>query len=258
MRAGALRALSAASLLTLAPLLWLQARRVRRVTPRLPPAEGPQEGLVGAGAEPLRLLVVGESTAVGVGVSRHGEGLAGHTARTLAGLTGRPIVWRVLGRSGASARKLVAEFIEPAAPIEADVVIVALGVNDTISLSSVGHWTRALESLFQAVRRSSPGAAIVLSGAPPMQHFPALPSPLRQVLGLRAAVLDCAAMAWAATKTALAHVPHPPAPTAQVAELFCADGFHPSARGYEQWGAALAAAASDILKKSAAADRPKR
>lgn len=96
----------------------------------------------------------------------------------------------MLGRGGASARDLVTESIEPASPIDADVVIVALGVNDTISLSSVTRWVDALEALALCVRRSSPRAAIVLSGVPPMQLFPAFPAPLRQVLGLRARVLD--------------------------------------------------------------------
>ena len=79
-----------------------------------------------------------------------------------------------------------------------------------------------------------------------MQHFPALPAPLRHVLGLRASVLDRAAVAWASAKPAVAHVPHPRGPGAKV-DIFCADGFHPSALGYAQWGAALAAAAAAIL-----------
>jgi lysophospholipase L1-like esterase len=250
MRAGALRVFSAASLVLLAPVLFLQARHVRRVTPRLPPANGPHEGVTGIGPNPLRLLVVGESTAVGVGVSTHDDGLAGRTACALAGIMGRPVAWRVLGRSGASARKLVTEFIEPAAAIDADVVIVALGVNDTISLSPVGHWIRALEALRRLIRRSSPDAVIVLSGVPPMQHFPAFPPPLRHVLGVRAHVLDRAAIAWV-RRHRLAHVPHPPAPITDVAAMFCDDRFHPSARGYAQWGAALAGAAAAVLKEPA-------
>jgi lysophospholipase L1-like esterase len=244
MRAGALRVVSAASLLLLAPLLFVQARRVRRVTPRLPAADGPHEGVTGPGPNPLRLLVVGESTAVGVGVSTHDEGLAGQTARALAGMMGRPVSWRVLGRSGASARKLVVEVIEPAGAIDADVVVVALGVNDTISLSRVGHWRRALEALRQVIGRSSPDAVIVISGVPPMQHFPAFPPPLCHVLGVRARVLDRAAVRWVRRHAAVVHVPHPSAPPADVGAMFCADRFHPSARGYAQWGAALAAAAS--------------
>ena len=231
----------------LAPILFFQGRRVRRVTPRLPPADGPREGIV-AGPRPLRLLIGGESTAVGVGVSTHGEGLAGQTARALAAATGRGVSWRIRGRSGASARHLVAEFIEPAVPIDADVVVIALGVNDTISVSPVGRWVDALEGLRQRIRAASPAAAIVLSGVPPMQIFPAFPAPLRHVLGLRARVLDRAAIRWAAGHAGVTHVPHLTTPPGDVPEMFCADRFHPSALGYARWGAALAAAASDILR----------
>jgi lysophospholipase L1-like esterase len=246
----ALRLLSAASFGVLAPILFVQGRRVRRTTPRLPPANPPHEGITSGAGRPLRLLVAGESTAVGVGVDTHDQGLAGHAARALAGATGGPIHWRVLGRSGASARHLVAEFIDPAVTLDADIVIVALGVNDTISLSSVGSWVRALDVLRRSIHRRAPDAAIVLSGVPPMQHFPAFPPPLRQVLGLRAHVLDRAAITWAAGHPRIAHVPHPRTAPDGVAAMFCADRFHPSALGYAQWAAALAAAASDILRTS--------
>lgn len=241
-----LRALSAASLVLLAPILFLQGRRVRRVTPRLPPANGPHQGVVD-GPRPLRLLIAGESTAVGVGVATHDEGLAGQTARALAASTGRGVHWRVLGRSGASARHLAVEFIERESN-DADVVVLALGVNDTISVSSVGRWLRALEALLQRVRATSHHTAVVLSGVPPLQIFPAFPAPLRHVLGLRARVLDRAAVRWAGQHDGVTHVPHLNTAPADVPAMFCADRFHPSAAGYARWGAALATAASDILQ----------
>jgi lysophospholipase L1-like esterase len=238
---------SAASLVVLGPVLVLQGRRVRRVTPRLPPAGGPQEGTIGSGADPLRLVLVGESTAMGVGVREHAVGLAGHTARALAGAVGRPVAWRVLGRSGATARALLKEFVEPAPPLDADIVVVILGVNDTLGFSSPAGWTAALDALLGSLRRQSPDTAVVLAAGPPMQHFPALSSPLRQVLGLRALVLDRAAMAWARARPAVVHVPYPAAEHTEIPEIFCSDGFHPSAMGYERWGAALAAAAATLL-----------
>jgi lysophospholipase L1-like esterase len=242
-----LRILSGASLVVLAPILFVQGRYVRRVTPRLPPVDGPHDGVTSTGANPLRLLIVGESPAVGVGVTSHDEGLAGSVARTLAASTRRPIAWRVVGRSGASVRQVATELVAPAAPIGADIVVVAFGVNDTISLSPVGGWVAGLESLLQIVRRGSPDAAIVVSGVPPMQHFPAFPAPLRHVLGLRAHVLDRAAIRWTRRHTRIAHVPHPRTVEGNVSAMFCADRFHPSTLGYAHWGRALAAAASDIL-----------
>ncbi len=51
----------------------------------------------------LRLLVVGESTAAGVGATDQARGLARWTAETVAALSGRAVAWRVLGRNGATA-----------------------------------------------------------------------------------------------------------------------------------------------------------
>jgi lysophospholipase L1-like esterase len=245
----ALHALSVASLMVLAPVLLVQGRRVRRLTPRLPPAAGPQEGTTGDGADPLRLVVVGESTAMGVGVAAHAVGLVGHTARALGSAMGRPVRWRVLGRGGATGRALLKEFIAPAPPLDADIFVVILGVNDTLGFSSPARWSRSLDGLLESLRRRSADAPIVLAAVPPMQHFPALPSPLRQVLGFRAYVLDRAAIAWAGTREAVAHVPHGYAEQAEIPEIFCSDGFHPSALGYERWGAVLAAAGAALLRR---------
>jgi hypothetical protein len=57
---------------TLGPLLLLQGRHVRRVTPRLAEAVGPRDGTAGNGP-PLRLLIVGDSAAAGVGVPVQGR-----------------------------------------------------------------------------------------------------------------------------------------------------------------------------------------
>jgi lysophospholipase L1-like esterase len=244
MRDLALHLLSGLSLIVLGPVLFVQGRRVRRVTPRLPPAGGPQHGTIGTGPDPLRLVVAGESTAMGVGVPEHAVGLAGHLARALSSAAGRPVRWRVLGRSGATARALLSEFIDPAPRLDADVVVVILGVNDTLGFSSPAGWTRALDALLDSIRRQSVGTALVLAAVPAMQHFPALPWPLRQVLGLRAHILDRAAMEWARARPLVVHVPFPLAERAEIPEMFCSDGFHPSADGYARWSAALAEAAS--------------
>ena len=49
------------------PLIAYQGRRVRRTTPRLPEASGPASGQYGQGQPVTSLLVIGESTAAGVG-----------------------------------------------------------------------------------------------------------------------------------------------------------------------------------------------
>ena len=191
-------------------------------------------------------------------------GLAGQMARALGGAAGRPVAWRALGRSGATARVLLEEFVEPAARLDADLVVIVLGVNDTLGLSSPGRWIASLEALRAALQRpgrlrpgerptSSPYPPVLVTAVPPMQHFPALPAPLRYVLGLRAYMLDRAAAAWAQACGGVVHVPNAPVLRGDAPDLFAADGFHPSAMGYERWGTTLAEAAAKALERMALA-----
>ena len=73
--------------LLVAPVALSQGRKLQSDTPRLPEAHGPRDGLIGgAGArtgKPLRLLVVGDSTAMGTGVPKLEEGLPGQLGRLL-------------------------------------------------------------------------------------------------------------------------------------------------------------------------------
>ncbi len=79
--------------LVLSPVLARQGRRVRQRTPLLPEAAGERGGEAGADldGQPLRLLVVGESTAAGVGVAHQDEGLAHRFATELAERRGAPV-----------------------------------------------------------------------------------------------------------------------------------------------------------------------
>ncbi|MET3217482.1 UNVERIFIED_ORG: hypothetical protein ABIC48_005266 [Burkholderia territorii] len=56
----------------LGPLLFAQGRYVRRVTPRLPEAAGPRDGVAGGGP-PLRVLAVGDSAAAACRAARGAE-----------------------------------------------------------------------------------------------------------------------------------------------------------------------------------------
>lgn len=243
-----LRAASSLGIALLAPVLVVQGRRVRRTTPRLPEAAGPRTGEVPGRGVPVRLLVAGESTAAGVGAADHREGLAGQLADRVAAATGRPVRWRVIGRTGATAATLHDLLLAHAAGLAADVVVVALGVNDTLQLRSADRWKSDLRRVIDLLRDRCGAVPVVLASVPPMGRFPALPQPLRGVLGLRASVLDRAAAHLAAGMDGVLHVPVP-LPAGAADAFLCADRFHPSPHGYAQWGAALGQAAASQLAR---------
>lgn len=235
----------AAAAFPLLPVLLAQGKGVRRRTPRLPDAQGPNEGMAAGDGEPLRLLVIGESTVAGIGAATHERALTGRVAAALARITGDAVAWKAAGRSGASARDAAALLVPTLGSAHADAVVIALGVNDTLRFRAPSRWMRDVERLVAAVRGRVGPAPVVLAGVPPMQCFPALPQPLRAVLGARSRRLDAALARVPARIASAAHVPMR---TDLGAHFFCPDGFHPSEAGYAVWGERLAAEVARLLR----------
>src|SRR4029453_9152114 len=112
----------------LGPVFAFQGRYVRRVTPRLPEAPGPRAGTLGAGSE-LRLLVLGDSAAAGVGAPSQDEALCGRLTTELA--QSFRVSWALVARSGATTAGTTRPLVRsPAARFE--VAVVSLGGNDVI------------------------------------------------------------------------------------------------------------------------------
>lgn len=238
---GAPRPASLLRVALLAPLLVMQGRRVRRETPRLPEADGPRQGgpvSAAHGAAPLRVLIAGDSSAAGVGAATQDDALAGRLSQALAERTGRPVRWQLIARTGLGARGLhallAASTIEPF-----DVAVVVVGVNDVTAPVARRAWLRAVERLRALLHGARPAALVIASGLPPMHRFPALPQPLRAVLGGRARVFDEALARWAASAPGTMHVP---IPDLDGPDLTATDGFHPGPAAYTLWAGELARA----------------
>ena len=228
----------------LLPIMAVQGRYVRWKMPKLPEAGGPPTGQTDGEGTPMRLLVLGESTAAGCGVADHTVALSGQLAAALSRRTGQAVAWRVVGRNGVTAR-VTRQSLLPLIPIEpVDLVAIILGVNDTKDLTPARRWQRDLKQLFFDLRIRLGPTPLVVSGVPPMGSFPALPPPLRQFLGLRAALMDAALReAVAAAGQAIYAGPL----TGLTPATFSIDRFHPGEAGYAQWADGLADAAMGLL-----------
>lgn len=225
--------------LPLLPFLVAQGRHTRRVTPRLPEAIGPASGIAGERHDgaPLSLLTVGESPVAGVGVSTHEEAITGQLAHALAVRLSRPVSWRACGKNGVTAREALEQVI-PAVPSEpVDIALVAFGVNDTTAFRPVSGWCRDLRAVLDALDARCQPQLVLLSGVPPVAHFPALPQPLRWVMGLKARTLDVAAQALAMERARTLHVPL--ALDTHDVTMMASDGYHPSAKGCTAWAGLL-------------------
>lgn len=215
--------------------LWLaQGLHVALTTPRLPEAAGPRAGRVGQGR--LRLLILGDSSAAGVGVDRQDDALAG---QLVAALADHHPDWRLEAWTGATTALTLAR-LRALPEIPFDIAVVALGVNDVTRGVPLKRWLIHQRELAAALSGRFGVRHLYLSGVPPMGAFPALPRPLRDVLGARAARFDAALAGLAATIPGARHLAFD---TVQLQPAMMAqDGYHPGAAAYALWAEALARA----------------
>ena len=122
----------------LSPLLWLQARRVRRTTPRMPEPPGQRAGTSGRGSL-VRLLVAGDSGAAGVGAETQDQALCGHLVRRLG--RQHTVEWRVLAVNGLDSPGLH-KLLLAAPDAQFDVVVLSMGANDATGLCAPLQWAR--------------------------------------------------------------------------------------------------------------------
>lgn len=230
-RVSTLHRLSRVAMIPVAPVLVAQGRRLRRDTQRLPDAASPWQGTV-AGPRPLRLLVLGDSTAAGVGADTQDDALPGHLGRELAARTGRGVTWCAIGENGADARELIERYLDDATSAPYDVVFLSVGANDALGIRSRGAFARDIRQLLGRLRAASPDAVILVSSLPAFFRFELLPQPLKWNLYLHSTSLENGARAVVATMADV-HMSPPPPPYTD--GFFASDLFHPSAAGYRDW-----------------------
>jgi lysophospholipase L1-like esterase len=182
----------------------------------------------------IRLLVVGDSAAAGVGAPSQDDALLGRLVDALA--ADGPVVWRLVARTGATAagtrRHLATREPEPF-----DVAVTSLGLNDLTGGRAPAAALADVVAVVELLRTRFGVRHVVLTALPPVGEFPAVPEPLRGYLARRARALDDALRAWAATTPDVEHLPlddgFDPAAMAP-------DGFHPGPALYALWARAAA------------------
>lgn len=215
------------------PVLLAQALYLRRTVLRLPEPPGPRNGTLGAGP-PLRLLILGDSSAAGVGVTHQDEALRGQLVALLA--PHATVEFKVLAVTGARTGDVL-QWLDALPSVEFDVVVVALGVNDVTKGVSLRRWLRQQARLLDRLVQDFGAQYVAVSGLPPMRDFPLLPQPLRWVLGRQAERFDRALhrMVQKRVDSSLITID-----LRLGAHNMSRDGFHPGPDVYAAWAEAVA------------------
>jgi lysophospholipase L1-like esterase len=200
-------------------------------------------------APPLRLAVLGDSTAAGVGASRVEDTVPGRVAQVLAD-TGRFVTLDGLGVSGSRAADLAPQ-VSRALVHAPDVALVLVGANDATHLTALDGIRDDVRAAVARLRAA--GVPVVVGTCPDLGAATAFPPPLRQVVawqGRRVAAATADAVRLAGGVAVDLGAETGPAFRSDPARYLSSDRFHPSADGYALWAAALAAevrAASDSV-----------
>lgn len=156
-----------------------------------------------------------------------------------------PVLLQDRGPTQVSSLETPARF----APDHFDLALVALGVNDATALQSTRAFRRDVQAFRKRLGEHYGVRRILWSGLPPVHRFPALPQPLRAVLGRKAMELDAVLREFETD-----YVPMP----ARLDDAWIAtDGFHPGPLAYEAWAAQLAPQLRATVAHLALGDRPR-
>ncbi|MFD5860287.1 SGNH/GDSL hydrolase family protein [Streptomyces chartreusis] len=222
-------------------LLLAEVRMARRhvgngTTNHVPNADGRYGHLYATpGEQPLRLTMLGDSTAAGQGVHRAGQTPGALLASGLAAVAERPVLLRNVALPGARSddldRQVALILADPA--LTPDVCVIMIGANDVTNRMPA---TRSVRHLSSAVRRlRTAGAEVVVGTCPDLGTIEPVQQPLRW-LARRASRQLAAAQTIGAVEqggrtVSLGDLLGPEF-EANPRELFGPDNYHPSAEGY--------------------------
>ena len=131
------------------------------------------------------------------------------------------------------------------APEPADLIIIAFGVNDVTAYRSPSGFAKDLVTLVHAARKRVGDAPVIIGAVAPLASFPALPWPLRTILGWRSTALQAAAdkLMGRLPRLVVERFSIPLGPN-----LFSSDGFHPNRQAHTLWGEEIAALALPLVQ----------
>lgn len=214
-------------------VLWAEAKLARRVV-GVPRTSGPVcDGSYGSGAgEPLRLALLGDSSAVGLGVDTADEAPGALLATGLAEAAGRPVRLEVLAVSGAVSADLDAQ-VSRALLGAPQLAVIFIGANDVThripAPTAVAHLGAAVRRLCTA------GVEVLVATCPDLGAVRPIAQPLRLWARLRSrrlAARQTVAVVEAGGTTISIAGRLGPLFADEPGVFFSADRFHPSAAGY--------------------------
>lgn len=254
----------------LGPIYIYQGLKVKRDTVRLPEPDGERHGQLQlnhtdalATARTLRLMLVGDSAAAGVGSETQTDALIGKLIPALQQQAGISTVfdsidWSLQATTGHTSFDILRRlYVMPVPKQPVEVMVLSVGVNDTTTNISKNKWQKHLEEIIAIAKRKFGVRVLIFSSLPPMAQMPALPAPLNGFIGSIATSLDEILQQVCAKHDGVHYMEadfkrmseeHSNGAPVDAATMFASDGFHPSPITYKYWAQQLAELINELLE----------
>lgn len=197
------------------------------------------------GVDADRILLVADGPSVGHGQLSHELGLAGHLARRLSALTGRGADIDIVAEGNLTA----AGCLSTLAGMDLsryDALVLTIGANEALGLSSLGMWRRQLVDLLDHVENTAYGVPTFVIGVPSSTsriHFPRM---LARIVDRQVVLLNDATAAVCVGRPTVTLLPFDPP--------LSAGGNRNSSKSFDGWASLIAPAMWEKL--DIASERP--
>lgn len=211
----------------LLPYLLLRGAWLRHTALELPEPVGARRGTIGNG-KALRMIVLGDSSAAGVGVDHQNYALTGQLLDRLSGTY--EVTYYLDAKTGRTTRQMVKQLSKIPAE-QFDIAVTALGVNDITRRASRENWLEDTDQMHDLLQSKFGVQHIYVSGIPRIRDFPLLPRLMRWMLGRQGERYDEGLAQMVSQRPGCYHIPA----DIVLHGLMSRDGFHPGPKVYSEW-----------------------
>lgn len=230
-------------------LIVVEAKLARKIIQGTPNGDPPvADGVYGdwlPGA-PISYVMLGDSTAAGLGVHDPDDTPGALLATGLSAIAGRPVRLTNVARSGSRSEAL-REQVDTALEAGPEIAVIMIGGNDVTARVPAAESVRHLDAAVRRLREA--GSEVVVATCPDLGSVEPLMQPLRWIARRASRQLAAAQTVVVVERggrsISLGDLLGPEF-AASPREMFSADRYHPSSRGY-------ASAAAAVLPSMAAA-----
>lgn len=216
------------------PFVWMQAGLFYFKMKKLDDPKGERIVHIGSSEQIIRILVVGDSSALGVGCDDISQSSVGVIAEKLSEQFS--VQYQVCAFTGFTTKQIF-EKVREVPKQSFDFIVISLGTNDILQRTKLSAWIKQITELMTHLQVSFYPQKIFINAVPPFQKLSHLPSSFRTYLSNKSQQMNQYLSQLSVGSSAYQFVDmdfdfH--------ADYISADGFHPSALLYQLQGKRLA------------------